>query len=96
MARVGLCTQYPLADARTTSSHLLEEKTGFIRKVPVMAGSGVGVAILFTNGTTVLQRADAHLQNARDIQGPSWQQPLHREVILALSLLNGRRQAMNS
>lgn len=36
-----------------------------------MAGSGVGVAILLTNGTTVLQRADAHLQNATRCQGHS-------------------------
>lgn len=34
-----------------------------------MTRSGVGVAILFTNGTTVLQRADAHLQNATRCQG---------------------------
>lgn len=34
-----------------------------------MTGYRVGLAILFTNGTTVLQRADAYLQNATRCQG---------------------------
>lgn len=47
-----------------------------------MTGSGVGVAILFTNGTTVKQRADAHLQNATRCQG-------HRGTQLATASAQG-------
>lgn len=35
-----------------------------VYKVSSMTGFGVGVATLFTNGTTVWQKADAYLQNA--------------------------------